>query len=103
MADLPPSDQSAQRRAKLAALRELGNPYPNDFRRSAWTAELVDKYADRDAESLEEEAVHVAKAAALNGYMREDEAQIALREAFVTNFEAALGPTSGKLRGQIKH
>jgi len=46
---------------------------------------------------------HVAKAAALNGYMREDEAQSALREAFVTNFEAALGPTSGKLRGQIKH
>jgi lysyl-tRNA synthetase class 2 len=60
MADLPPSDQSAQRRAKLAALHELGNPYPNDFRRSAWTAELVDKYADRDSESLEAEAHHVA-------------------------------------------
>jgi len=60
MADLPPSDQSAQRRAKLAALRELGNPYPNDFRRSAWTAELVAKYAERDGESLEAEAHHVA-------------------------------------------
>ena len=37
---------------------------------------------------------HVAKAAALNGYMR---------EAFVANFEATPGPTSGKLRGQLKH
>jgi hypothetical protein len=52
---------------------------------------------------LAEVGHHVAKAAALNGYMREDEAQTALREAFLTNFEAALGPTSGKLRGQIKH
>ena len=46
---------------------------------------------------------HVAKGAALNGYMREDEAQTALREAFVANFEATPGPTSGKLRGQLKH
>jgi Domain of unknown function (DUF5076) len=46
---------------------------------------------------------HVAKAAALNGYMREDEAQTALREAFVSNFETGPGPTSGKLRGQTKH
>ncbi len=46
---------------------------------------------------------HVARAAALNGYMREEAAQAALREAFVASFETAPGPTSGKLRGQIKH
>jgi lysyl-tRNA synthetase class 2 len=60
MSDLPPSDQSAQRRAKLAALRELGNPYPNDFRRSAWAADLIAEYAGRDGESLEAQANHVA-------------------------------------------
>ncbi len=60
MSDQTPTDQSAQRRAKLTELRERGNPYPNDFRRSALTAELHDKYADRDAEALESEAIPVA-------------------------------------------
>ena len=60
MSDLTPSDQSAQRRAKLAALRERGNPYPNDFRRSAWTAELIARHAEQDGESLEAQANHVA-------------------------------------------
>jgi lysyl-tRNA synthetase, class II len=60
MSDSTPSDQSAQRRAKLAALRERGNPYPNDFRRTAWTAELHAEYSERDGESLEAEAIQVA-------------------------------------------
>ena len=60
MSDSNPSDQSAQRRAKLAALREQGNPFPNDFRRTTWTAELHAQYAERDAESLEAEAIQVA-------------------------------------------
>ncbi len=55
-----PGDQSAQRRAKLAALREQGNPYPNDFRRSHWASELHAEYAERDAASLEAEAIRVA-------------------------------------------
>ena len=46
---------------------------------------------------------HVAKAASLNGYMSEEAAQGALRQAFVGAFETAAGPTCGKLRGQIKH
>ncbi|MEE8286990.1 MAG: lysine--tRNA ligase [Gammaproteobacteria bacterium] len=53
-------DQSAQRRAKLAALRERGNPYPNDFRRSHWASELHAEYAERDTESLEADAIRVA-------------------------------------------
>jgi lysyl-tRNA synthetase, class II len=60
MSDSTPSDQSAQRRAKLAALREQGNPYPNDFRRTAWAAELHAEYSERDGESLEAEAIQVA-------------------------------------------
>jgi lysyl-tRNA synthetase class 2 len=60
MAESTPSDQSAQRRAKLAALREQSNPYPNDFRRTVWAAELLEKYSDRDAQSLEADAIEVA-------------------------------------------
>ena len=60
MSDSTSSDQSAQRRAKLAALREQGNAYPNDFRRTAWAAELHARYSERDAESLESEANRVA-------------------------------------------
>jgi hypothetical protein len=52
---------------------------------------------------LAEVGQHIAKAAALNGYMSEDEAQGALREAFVATCESRPGQTSGKLRGQIKH
>lgn len=46
---------------------------------------------------------HVAKAASLNGYMPEEEALRALREAFASGFEAASPSTSGKLKGQTKH
>jgi lysyl-tRNA synthetase class 2 len=60
MSDSTQSDQAAQRRAKLAELRKLGNPYPNDFRRTALTAELHAEYAERDAESLEADAIPVA-------------------------------------------
>jgi len=60
MSDPTPSDQAAQRRAKLAAMREQGNPYPNDFRRTAWTAELHAKYGGQEATSLESVAVRVA-------------------------------------------
>jgi len=46
---------------------------------------------------------HVAKAAALNGYMAEDEAQAALREAFSIGFETIAPGMSGRLKGQTKH
>jgi lysyl-tRNA synthetase class 2 len=38
----------AERRAKLAALRERGIPFPNTFRRDALAAQLLSTYADRD-------------------------------------------------------
>jgi lysyl-tRNA synthetase class 2 len=60
MSDSGPTDQSAQRRAKLALLREQGNAYPNDFRRTHWTAELIDGYSAHDEEALETDPVRVS-------------------------------------------
>jgi lysyl-tRNA synthetase, class II len=59
----PPQDENqivAERRAKLKALRQRGNAYPNDFRRSALAAELHDAYDARTNEQLEAEPVSVS-------------------------------------------
>ena len=40
MSDDDLSEQERQRRDKLAALREAGNPYPNDFKPDARAAEI---------------------------------------------------------------
>ena len=56
------TDQSAQRRAKLAALRERGQAYPNDFRPDARAGDLHERFAGTDAEALEREPVPVAVA-----------------------------------------
>ena len=52
---------------------------------------------------LAEVGHHVAKSAALNGYMQEDEAQVALREAFTQSFETAAASMSGRLKGRTEH
>ena len=49
----------AERRAKLAGLRQRGSAFPNDFRRDAHAAELLAAYADRDAAWLEANPVRV--------------------------------------------
>jgi lysyl-tRNA synthetase class 2 len=49
----------AQRKSKLAALREEGNPFPNDFRRNVMAGELHAEYAEKDNEALEAEPVRV--------------------------------------------
>jgi lysyl-tRNA synthetase, class II len=46
----------AERRAKLARLRESGPAFPNDFRRDSLAAELVAAYSAHSAESLQREA-----------------------------------------------
>ena len=50
----------AERRRKLDALREDGNPFPNDFRRNALADELHRSYGKHEDEHLREEDVHVA-------------------------------------------
>ena len=52
----------AERRAKLAALREQGNAFPNDFRRNVMAGELRAEYAHKDKAALEAEPVRVAVA-----------------------------------------
>ncbi|MBN7796050.1 lysine--tRNA ligase [Parahaliea mediterranea] len=55
----------AERRAKLAALRESGNPFPNDFRRTALAGDLQREYGERDKAELEELNQHYAVAGRL--------------------------------------
>ncbi|GGY75826.1 lysine--tRNA ligase [Marinobacter zhanjiangensis] len=50
----------AERRAKLAELRESGHPFPNDFRRDATAAELQQKYGDKTKEELASMGIQVA-------------------------------------------
>jgi lysyl-tRNA synthetase class 2 len=50
----------AERRRKLDALREDGNPYPNDFRRNALADELHQSYGKHEDEHLREEDVRVS-------------------------------------------
>ncbi len=47
----------AERRAKLAKLRERGIAFPNDFRRNALAADLLTAYGEKTPEALEAEAV----------------------------------------------
>ena len=52
----------AERRGKLSALREAGNPFPNDFRRNALAEELHQSYGKHEDEHLRAEDVHVSVA-----------------------------------------
>jgi len=52
----------AERRGKLDALREQGNPFPNDFRRNATSGELHQTFHAHDNEALGEEKIEVSVA-----------------------------------------
>ena len=59
---LTPEDENkliAQRREKLNALREIGNAYPNDFRRDTLAAELHAEYGHMSMEELEQQNISV--------------------------------------------
>ena len=49
----------AERRVKLQKLREQGKAFANEFRRNEVAADLIDKYSDKDKETLEQENIHV--------------------------------------------
>jgi len=58
----PPQDENqliAQRRAKLGELRDLGNAFPNDFRRDALAGELHSEYGELSAEEVEAKELRV--------------------------------------------
>ncbi len=50
----------AERRAKLAGLREQGNAFPNDFRRNAIAEELHRTFEAHDKDALDEEKIEVS-------------------------------------------
>ena len=53
-------EQITQRRTKLAALRENGGiAFPTDFRRDALVEELIENYAEKTKEELEEAPIRV--------------------------------------------
>ncbi|HVO87439.1 MAG TPA: amino acid--tRNA ligase-related protein, partial [Casimicrobiaceae bacterium] len=63
--DVAQQDQNqiiAERRAKLAALREKGIAFPNDFLRDALAGELHARYDGVDNETLERDAIRVSVA-----------------------------------------
>ena len=65
MSNDKPQDENkliAERRAKLNALREQGNAYPNDFRRNAIAEELHQTFHAHDNERLGEEHIEVSVA-----------------------------------------
>jgi len=59
MSETDENEQIALRRAKLAALREKGNPFPSDFRRNVMAGELHAEYDDADKEALENKPIRV--------------------------------------------
>jgi lysyl-tRNA synthetase, class II len=63
--DADVNEQIARRRAKLAALRRQGNPFPNDFRRNVMAGELHAEYDGKDAPTLEATPVRVKVAGRL--------------------------------------
>src|SRR3990172_10402366 len=51
--DQDENEQIAQRRSKLAELRQLGIPFPNDFRRNVVAGELHAEYGEKDPAEIE--------------------------------------------------
>ncbi len=57
MSNKPQQDENsliAERRSKLSAIRENGNPFPNDFRREHTSAQLQAAHGEKTKEELEE-------------------------------------------------
>ncbi|MFV2057979.1 MAG: lysine--tRNA ligase [Thiohalomonadales bacterium] len=64
----PEQDESAliaQRKSKLAQLREQGIAYPNHFRPDTWVADAIHAYAHLSKEELQEKSISVAMAGRL--------------------------------------
>ena len=62
MTELNENEQITQRRSKLQAMREEGNPFPCDFRRNVMAAELHIEYDDMDEDALVAEPRQVSLA-----------------------------------------
>ena len=67
MTDQDENKLIAQRRQKLALMREAGVAFPNDFRRDALAAEIAAEYGDKDAEWFGNNTVRVKVAGRMMG------------------------------------
>jgi lysyl-tRNA synthetase class 2 len=65
MSDQDENHLIAERRAKLAKLRERGIAFPNDFRRNALAADLLTAYGGKSPEALAAERIRVSVAGRL--------------------------------------
>jgi lysyl-tRNA synthetase class 2 len=65
MSDNDENHLIAERRAKLARLRERGIAFPNDFRRNALSGDLLTAYGQKSSEALDAAAVRVTVAGRL--------------------------------------
>ena len=65
MTDQDENKLIAQRRAKLAELRDNGGAFPNDFRRDAMAGELLAEYGEKSEQELEAQGLRVRLAGRL--------------------------------------
>ncbi|MDP6855570.1 MAG: OB-fold nucleic acid binding domain-containing protein, partial [Arenicellales bacterium] len=65
MSNTEHNEQVEQRRAKLAQLRDVGEPYPNDFRREHRATEIIARCGDLDQAELKEQECKVSVAGRL--------------------------------------
>ena len=65
MSNTEHNEQVEQRRAKLAQLRDVGEPYPNDFRREHRATEIIARCGDLDQAELKEQEFRVCVAGRL--------------------------------------
>jgi lysyl-tRNA synthetase class 2 len=59
MSDNDENHLIAERRAKLAKLRERGIAFPNDFRRDALAGDILTAYGEKSGEALDAASIHV--------------------------------------------
>ncbi|HEX3603240.1 MAG TPA: lysine--tRNA ligase [Steroidobacteraceae bacterium] len=62
MSDNDENHLIAERRAKLAKLRERGTAFPNDFRRNALAGDLLNAYGEKSSDTLDAAAIRVSVA-----------------------------------------
>ena len=62
MSDFADNPLITERRAKLQALRDAGQAFPNDFKPEHLAATLHSQYGDRDREALEQAEIRVSVA-----------------------------------------
>ena len=86
----------AERKQKLAAIRESGQAFPNDFRRDALATDLHSRFGASEPEVLEAEKHHFS----LAGRMMLK--RVMGKASFCTLQDASFGTTGGRIQVYVK-